>query len=133
MEAMRIEDGRKTRRAPLVGVIGPGSSSAALQVQNLLQLFQIPQIGYSTTSKDLSDKSRFNYFLRVVPSDYYQAQVMVDIVSSHNWTYVSTVNTDGMYPQTVLTLITYCTPNVVNKIQCYISRQSSLINNCIRT
>ncbi|XP_039287871.1 metabotropic glutamate receptor 1-like [Nilaparvata lugens] len=87
------------RRAPLVGVIGPGSSSVALQVQNLLQLFQIPQIGYSTTSRDLSDKNRFNYFLRVVPSDYYQAQVMVDLVRTHNWTYVSAVNTDENYGQ----------------------------------
>lgn len=85
----------KKKRTPLIGVIGPGSSSVALQVQNLLQLFELPQIGYSTTSKDLSDKSRFNYFMRVVPSDYYQAQVMVDIVRSHNWTYVSAVNTDG--------------------------------------
>jgi ABC-type branched-subunit amino acid transport system substrate-binding protein len=80
-----------------VGVIGPASSSVAIQVQNLLQLFQIPQIGYSTTSKDLSDKSRFSYFLRVVPSDYYQAQVMVDIVRKYNWTYVSAVNTDGKW------------------------------------
>lgn len=86
---------QRPKRTPLIGVIGPGSSSVALQVQNLLQLFQLPQIGYSTTSKDLSDKSRFNYFMRVVPSDYYQAQVMVDIVRSHNWTYVSAVNTDG--------------------------------------
>ncbi|GLH00641.1 Uncharacterized protein GBIM_06962, partial [Gryllus bimaculatus] len=80
---------------PLVGVVGPASSSVAIQVQNLLQLFQIPQVGYSTTSKDLSDKSRFNYFLRVVPSDYYQAQVMVDLVRRFNWTYVSAVNTDA--------------------------------------
>lgn len=82
-------------RGPLIGVVGPGSSSVALQVQNLLQLFHIPQVGYSTTSRDLSDKSRFNYFQRVVPSDYYQAQAMLDIVRSHGWTYVSVVNTDG--------------------------------------
>lgn len=87
---------KSAKRTPLIGVIGPGSSSVALQVQNLLQLFQLPQIGYSATSKDLSDKSRFNYFMRVVPSDYYQAQVMVDLVRAHNWTYVSAVNTDGM-------------------------------------
>lgn len=84
-----------SQKTPLIGVIGPGSSSVALQVQNLLQLFQLPQIGYSTTSKDLSDKSRFSYFMRVVPSDYYQAQVIVDLVSAQNWTYVSAVNTDG--------------------------------------
>lgn len=90
-----VVDSAVPKRAPLIGVVGPGSSSVALQVQNLLQLFQIPQIGYSTTSRDLSDKNRFNYFLRVVPSDYYQAQVMVDIVRRYNWTYVSAVNTDG--------------------------------------
>lgn len=86
-----------THKNTLIGIIGPGSSSIALQVQNLLQLFNIPQIGYSTTSRDLSDKSRFNTFLRVVPSDYYQAQVMIDIVRRFNWTYVSIVNTDGKY------------------------------------
>lgn len=102
-----------THKNTLIGIIGPGSSSIALQVQNLLQLFNIPQIGYSTTSRDLSDKSRFNTFMRVVPSDYYQAQVsfeiingrllasicilqvMIDIVRRFNWTYVSVVNTDG--------------------------------------
>ncbi|CAG9788014.1 unnamed protein product [Diatraea saccharalis] len=31
-------------RAPLLGVLGPGASSAAMQVQNLLQLFSIPQV-----------------------------------------------------------------------------------------
>ncbi|KAG8194669.1 hypothetical protein JTE90_003139 [Oedothorax gibbosus] len=81
----------------LVGVIGPGSSTVTIQVQNLLQLFNIPQIGYSATSRDLSDKSFYKYFLRVVPSDFYQAQVMVDLVRKYNWTYVSTVHTDGNY------------------------------------
>jgi hypothetical protein len=38
--------------------------------------------------------------MRVVPSDYYQAQVMVDIVRHFNWTYVSAVNTDGEKSET---------------------------------
>lgn len=83
--------------APLIGIAGPASSSIALQVQNLLQLFSIPQLGYSTTSKDLSDKTRFSTFMRVVPSDYYQAQVMIDIVKFNNWTYISTVHTGNNY------------------------------------
>jgi metabotropic glutamate receptor 1 len=83
----------------LIGIIGPASSSIALQVQNLLQLFSIPQIGYSTTSKDLSDKNRFSSFMRVISSDYYQAQVMVDIVKRFNFTYVSAVNTNENYGQ----------------------------------
>ncbi|KAK7891603.1 hypothetical protein WMY93_023566 [Mugilogobius chulae] len=85
------------KKKPIVGVIGPGSSSVAIQVQNLLQLFNIPQIAYSATSIDLSDKTLFKYFLRVVPSDTLQARALLDIVKSHNWTYVSAVHTEGNY------------------------------------
>lgn len=82
-------------KKPIAGVIGPGSSSVAIQVQNLLQLFDIPQIAYSATSIDLSDKTLYKYFLRVVPSDILQARAMLDIVKKYNWTYVSAVHTEG--------------------------------------
>lgn len=84
-----------TGKKPIVGLIGPGSSSVAIQVQNLLQLFNIPQIAYSATSMDLSDKSLYKYFMRVVPSDAQQARAMVDIVKRYNWTYVSAIHTEG--------------------------------------
>ncbi|KAG8194668.1 hypothetical protein JTE90_003138 [Oedothorax gibbosus] len=98
--SVQVEDVQECSIKPaknLVGVIGPGSSTASIQVQNLLQLFHIPQIGYSATSRDLTDSSFYKYFLRVVPSDFYQAQVMVDLVRKYNWTYVSTVHTVGNY------------------------------------
>ncbi|KAG5276821.1 hypothetical protein AALO_G00110150 [Alosa alosa] len=84
------------KKKPIAGVIGPGSSSVAIQVQNLLQLFNIPQIAYSATSIDLSDKTLFQYFLRVVASDTLQARAMLDIVKRYNWTYVSAVHTEGL-------------------------------------
>uniref|UniRef100_A0A674NTN1 Metabotropic glutamate receptor 5 n=1 Tax=Takifugu rubripes TaxID=31033 RepID=A0A674NTN1_TAKRU len=84
-------------KKPIVGLIGPGSSSVAIQVQNLLQLFNIPQIAYSATSMDLSDKSLYKYFMRVVPSDAQQARAMVDIVKRYSWSYVSAINTEGNY------------------------------------
>ncbi|KPP57831.1 hypothetical protein Z043_124401, partial [Scleropages formosus] len=84
-------------KKPIAGVIGPGSSSVAIQVQNLLQLFNIPQVAYSATSIDLSDKTLYKYFLRVVPSDTLQARAMLDIVKRYNWTYVSAVHTEGNY------------------------------------
>lgn len=39
----------------------------------------------------------YRYFLRVVSSDVLQAQAMVDLVVYMNWTYVSTVHTEGQY------------------------------------
>ncbi|XP_033108987.1 metabotropic glutamate receptor 5-like, partial [Anneissia japonica] len=80
---------------PIVGVIGPGSSQVTIQVQNLLQLFSIPQIGYSASSPDLSNKKLYEYFLRVVPSDELQARVMVDFLKQFGWTYVHAVHSDG--------------------------------------
>ncbi|XP_053699365.1 metabotropic glutamate receptor 1-like [Sabethes cyaneus] len=112
-------------RRTLVGVIGPGSSSVALQVQNLLQLFSIPQIGYSTTSKDLSDKARYSTFMRVVPSDYYQAQVMVDVVRQFNWTYVSAINTDENYGQSGIQAFR----ELAEKHGVCIAREDSILSN----
>lgn len=67
------------------------------KVQNLLQLFNIPQIGYSATSKELSGKNFFKFFLRVVPSDHHQAQVVSSLFRYYNWTYISVVYTDGKF------------------------------------
>ncbi|CAH1265496.1 GRM8 [Branchiostoma lanceolatum] len=97
---VKCDDGRPAvlpKPKPLLGVIGAASSSVSIMVANILRLFQIPQISYASTSEELSDKTRFQYFSRVVPSDSYQSQAMVDIVKSLGWTYVSTVASEGNY------------------------------------
>ncbi|XP_063052224.1 metabotropic glutamate receptor 3 [Engraulis encrasicolus] len=84
----------------IAGVIGGSYSSVSIQVANLLRLFQIPQISYASTSAKLSDKSRYDYFARTVPPDFYQAKAMAEILRSFNWTYVSTVASEGDYGET---------------------------------
>ncbi|KAM8893149.1 metabotropic glutamate receptor 3 isoform 2-T3 [Spinachia spinachia] len=88
--------------SPLViaGVIGGSFSSVSIQVANLLRLFQIPQISYASTSAKLSDKTRYDYFARTVPPDFYQAKAMAEILRFFNWTYVSTVASEGDYGET---------------------------------
>ncbi|KAF7997885.1 hypothetical protein HCN44_009283 [Aphidius gifuensis] len=89
---------RKTASAgPIFGVIGGSYSSVSLQVANLLRLFHIPQISPASTAKALSDKTRFDYFARTVPPDTYQSIALVDVVKSANWSYVSTVYSEGSY------------------------------------
>lgn len=89
----------------IVGIIGPGSSAVTIQVQNLLQLFNIPQIGYSATSRELSRKDFYKYFLRVVPSDEFQSKLMVDVLLKLNWSYVITVNSEGEYFERFLAVV----------------------------
>lgn len=64
-------------------------------------LFQIPQLSYASTSTELSDKSRFEYFSRVVPPDNFQAQAIVEVVKALGWKYVSTVAVEGDYGEKV--------------------------------
>ncbi|XP_028305418.1 metabotropic glutamate receptor 3 isoform X2 [Gouania willdenowi] len=81
-------------------IIGGSYSSVSIQVANLLRLFQIPQISYASTSAKLSDKTRYDFFARTVPPDFYQAKAMAEILRYFNWTYVSTVASEGDYGET---------------------------------
>ncbi|KAF7267002.1 hypothetical protein GWI33_019708 [Rhynchophorus ferrugineus] len=88
---------RNNYTGPVFGVVGGSYSSVSLQVANLLGLFRIPQISPASTAKALSDKTRFKYFARTVPPDTFQSSALVDIVKSVNWSYVSTVYSEGSY------------------------------------
>jgi hypothetical protein len=79
----------------VVGVIGAASSSVSIQVANLLRLFQVPQISYASTSPELSNKERFPFFSRVLPSDKLQAEAMASLVYHLDWNYVATLGEEG--------------------------------------
>lgn len=80
---------------PIAALIGPGSSEMTKQVQQVLQLFSIPQIGYSATAAELSDIAEYRYFLRVVPSDALQVEVITELLRRFEWNYVALVNSIG--------------------------------------
>ena len=82
---------------PVVGVVGPPTSVAAVHVAKALAIFKIPLISYSATSPKLSDKSDYEYFSRTTPSDVFQTQVMAELLEYFNWSYVSVVYTDEPY------------------------------------
>lgn len=91
------EPRQKGRSMAVSGVIGASITSVSIQVANLLRLFRIPQISPASTGEMLSDKSRFDFFARTVPSDNFQVKALVDIVLRFNWSYVSTVASEGQY------------------------------------
>ncbi|KAL3097119.1 hypothetical protein niasHS_002835 [Heterodera schachtii] len=89
--------GCQKKSSPVVAIVGPAKSSTTIAVQNLLQVFRIPQIGYSATTTDLSDKEQFGYYLRVVPSDAWQAMAINQLLMHFNWTYIAVVYSAGNY------------------------------------
>lgn len=70
-------------------------------ISHFASSLQIPQISYASTSTELSDKSRFEYFSRVVPPDNFQAQAIAEIVKAFDWRYTSTVAVEGEYGEKV--------------------------------
>ena len=90
-------DSWKCSNATIVAVIGAAGSKISKAAGYVLGVNSIPQISYSSTSPSLSDKASFPSFLRTIPTDYLQAQVMADLVAFFNWSYVSTVATDEDY------------------------------------
>ncbi|CAB3256513.1 unnamed protein product, partial [Arctia plantaginis] len=90
-------------RKVISGVVGAASSVTSVQVANLLRLFRIPQVipnylvSFFSTSPELSNKARFEYFTRTIPSDLHQVRAMVEIVKKLGWRYVSIIYEESNY------------------------------------
>ncbi|XP_070562371.1 metabotropic glutamate receptor 2-like [Ptychodera flava] len=82
---------------PAVGVVGAERSSSTIQASSLLQVYRIPQISYMATIKELSNIRKYPYFLRTVPPDYIQGQVILDILLHFEWSFISAVHSDDIY------------------------------------
>ncbi|XP_064210869.1 metabotropic glutamate receptor 2 isoform X2 [Tribolium castaneum] len=84
-------------RKVISGVVGAASSVTSIQVANLLRLFKIPQVSFFSTSPELSNKQRFEFFTRTIPSDHYQVKAMVNIVILMGWSYISIIYEESNY------------------------------------
>ena len=92
-----IGNGELGESVGISGTVGAATSSVSIVVANLLRLFRVPQISYASTAKVLSDKTRFDYFFRTVPSDTLQAQAIADIITNFNWTFIHTIFSGDIY------------------------------------
>ncbi|KAI5710547.1 hypothetical protein M8J75_009579 [Diaphorina citri] len=55
------------------------------------------KVSFFSTSPELSNKQRFEYFTRTIPSDHYQVKAMVEIVKKLRWSYVSIIYEESNY------------------------------------
>lgn len=81
----------------LIAVVGAGNSEITVAVNRVLSAFNIPQIGFASTSRYLSEKIRFPSFFRTVPPDTYQVEGLVALFERFSWKYVGILVSDGDY------------------------------------
>lgn len=72
---------------------------------SLTGLFHVPVISYSSTSRLLSDRSRFQYFYRTVPSDNLQAQAVTELLRALKWHLVIALASDNEYGRSGITAL----------------------------
>lgn len=82
------------------------------------------QVSFFSTSPELSNKQRFEYFSRTIPSDHYQVQAMVDIVRTLGWSYISIIYEESNYgikvSVFVYTMLTFDTCPIQSASHCFL-------------
>ena len=84
-------------RNGMTAVVGAGNSEISVAVNRLLSAFNIPQIGFASTSRFLSEKLRFPSFFRTVPPDTNQVQALAALFERFSWNYAGVLVSDGEY------------------------------------
>jgi ABC-type branched-subunit amino acid transport system substrate-binding protein len=79
------------------GIVGAASSSVSKAVAEIGEANEVPVISYSSTNADLSDKTDYPYFLRVVPPDSVQGVALSDILMELGINEVATLSTNDDY------------------------------------
>ncbi|XP_030600127.1 extracellular calcium-sensing receptor-like [Archocentrus centrarchus] len=83
--------------SPVPAVIGLASSSPSRAVAHTLGPFNIPLVSYFATCSCLTDKHLYPSFLRTVPSDLFQVQGLVKLVTYFGWFWVGTIGATDDY------------------------------------
>ena len=97
-EATQVSSNRsEATLVPTSGIVGAAGSRVSVPVAALGRLFRMPQVSYASTSPLLSDRSRYGFFRRTVPSDELQVLAMVDILLRFGWNYVSILHSEDTY------------------------------------
>ncbi|KAL4221471.1 hypothetical protein ACF0H5_019729 [Mactra antiquata] len=87
----------------IIAIIGPDYSSETESISRLLsslpQEYRLLQVGFSSTSTSLRDRTLYNNFFRTIPADEVQVKTMSSFISKLDWTYIAIIYSDDAYGQ----------------------------------
>ncbi|KAH8853077.1 Metabotropic glutamate receptor 7 [Schistosoma japonicum] len=82
---------QKTMETYVLAVVGGSKSDVSISAANMLKFLDIPQISYLSSSSQLDDADKYQYFMRTVPSISMTTNVIIELLRQYKWFYVNVV------------------------------------------
>uniref|UniRef100_H3BAY4 Taste 1 receptor member 1 n=1 Tax=Latimeria chalumnae TaxID=7897 RepID=H3BAY4_LATCH len=94
-------------RARVLALVGSDSSTYSFTIASILGHFLMPQVSYESTNERLSIKRLYPSFLRTIPSDKIQVEMIISLLHKFGWTWIAVIGSDNDYGQQGLQNLRY--------------------------